>query len=283
MWAGANTQISTIALGTLGASVFRLSLRDSFITILFFNLFTTLPVALFSTFGKSSGLRQLVVSRYSFGQSFPLFCFSSLTSANRIGRSLLPHHLEPHRMRRMERRKQHRRSRGLASCRTGFAYTAPHRRWSAHLSARNDDDRPLWIPVRSSLSCGWTSADGRCRHVHYFEKYASWPIMVVFVIILGQAAGQVTVDNSGESSSSFHHETIIYPIPQSRPISLRSFRSEVRSLDSDSVGLPSRRITRSTCRRTLRRSKSSFTPISASTSRLSSSKPSVRLHHTTRE
>ncbi|GBE79480.1 Purine-cytosine permease fcyB [Sparassis crispa] len=67
MWLAANMTTSTFSLGTLGASLFYLGLRDAVLTILFFNLLTTLPVAYFSTWGPKLGLRQLTLSRYSFG------------------------------------------------------------------------------------------------------------------------------------------------------------------------------------------------------------------------
>ena len=59
--------ISTFSLGTLATSVFGLSASDACLTALFFNLLTTLPVALFSCWGKSTGLRQMMIGRFSFG------------------------------------------------------------------------------------------------------------------------------------------------------------------------------------------------------------------------
>lgn len=67
MWMAANMTISTFSLGTLASSVFELGLRDAVLTIIFFNLLSTIPVAYFSTFGARTGLRQMVFSRYSFG------------------------------------------------------------------------------------------------------------------------------------------------------------------------------------------------------------------------
>lgn len=61
------SQISTISLGTLGPSVFFLGLKESCLTILFFNLLSTIPVAYFSVFGPRLGLRQMTISRFSFG------------------------------------------------------------------------------------------------------------------------------------------------------------------------------------------------------------------------
>ncbi|EPQ51414.1 hypothetical protein GLOTRDRAFT_48944 [Gloeophyllum trabeum ATCC 11539] len=67
MWCAANTTISTFSLGTLGASIFEMGLRDSVLTIVFFNLLSTVPVAYFSSFGARTGLRQMVFSRFAFG------------------------------------------------------------------------------------------------------------------------------------------------------------------------------------------------------------------------
>ncbi|KAI0952236.1 hypothetical protein AcW1_004395 [Taiwanofungus camphoratus] len=67
MWLAANMTTSTFSLGTLGNSLFDLGLRDAALTIIFFNLLTTLPVAYFSTWGPKLGLRQLTLSRFSFG------------------------------------------------------------------------------------------------------------------------------------------------------------------------------------------------------------------------
>lgn len=66
-WLAANSTISTFSLGTLGPSVFGLGLKESCLTILFFNLFCTIPVAYFAVFGPRLGLRQMTISRFSFG------------------------------------------------------------------------------------------------------------------------------------------------------------------------------------------------------------------------
>jgi purine-cytosine permease-like protein len=71
MWFGANTTIATFALGTLGSSVFGLDFRPATLTIIFFNLISTIPVAYFSTFGPKLGLRQMTLSRFSFALYFP--------------------------------------------------------------------------------------------------------------------------------------------------------------------------------------------------------------------
>ena len=67
MWTSANTAISTIALGTLAVPVFQLGFWDSVLAIIIFNILGTLPVAFFSTMGPKLGLRQMTISRFSFG------------------------------------------------------------------------------------------------------------------------------------------------------------------------------------------------------------------------
>src|ERR1700733_6523754 len=73
MWMAANMTISTFSLGTLAIGVFHLGLRDAILTIVFFNLLSTIPVSYFSIFGARTGLRQMVFSRYSFGCAYISF------------------------------------------------------------------------------------------------------------------------------------------------------------------------------------------------------------------
>ena len=59
---------------SLPDSIWYMGLTDAALTIVFFNLFCSLPVAMFSTWGKTTGLRQMVLTRFSFGrwgQYFP--------------------------------------------------------------------------------------------------------------------------------------------------------------------------------------------------------------------
>src|SRR5712691_10442942 len=67
MWLSANLVLSTIALGALAIPVFGLGFWDSLIVIVLFNALGVLPVAFFSTLGPKLGLRQMTISRFSFG------------------------------------------------------------------------------------------------------------------------------------------------------------------------------------------------------------------------
>ncbi len=67
MWLSANLVISTVGLGALAVPIFGLGFWDSVAVIIIFNLLGVLPVAFFSTLGPKLGLRQMTISRFSFG------------------------------------------------------------------------------------------------------------------------------------------------------------------------------------------------------------------------
>lgn len=67
MWLSANLVISTVALGSLARTLFSLGFWDSVLAIVVFNVLGVLPVAFFSTLGPRLGLRQMTISRFSFG------------------------------------------------------------------------------------------------------------------------------------------------------------------------------------------------------------------------
>jgi len=65
--------VSSFAIGALATPVFYLGFVDTILTIFFVNLLGIIPVAFFSTFGPRFGLRQMVLSRFYFGSTSPLF------------------------------------------------------------------------------------------------------------------------------------------------------------------------------------------------------------------
>src|SRR6266705_2692647 len=67
MWLSANLVISTIGLGALAIPIFGLGFLDSLAIIIIFNVLGVLPVAFFSTLGPKLGLRQMTITRFSFG------------------------------------------------------------------------------------------------------------------------------------------------------------------------------------------------------------------------
>ncbi|KAJ3510104.1 hypothetical protein NLJ89_g4866 [Agrocybe chaxingu] len=62
-----NLTILTLSTGTLGPAVFGLTVRDSCLAILGFNIFCTIFPAYFCTWGPKLGMRQMILARYTFG------------------------------------------------------------------------------------------------------------------------------------------------------------------------------------------------------------------------
>ncbi|KII88697.1 hypothetical protein PLICRDRAFT_176250 [Plicaturopsis crispa FD-325 SS-3] len=155
MWLAANMTISTFSLGTLGASLFFLGLRDAILVILFFNLLTTLPVAYFSTWGPKLGLRQLTLSRFSFGYAtaqIPII----LNCIACVGWSVVN---------------------SIVGAQTLQAVTAD----PAHQIPTAAGIVVIAVGTIIVSFMGY-------RVVHIYEKYSWIPVAVIFLIYLGQTA-----------------------------------------------------------------------------------------------
>ncbi|THH07047.1 hypothetical protein EW145_g3654 [Phellinidium pouzarii] len=78
IWFAANFNILSVSTGTTGPIVYGLSLRDSCLLILFFNVLCCTPPAYLATWGPKLGLRQMCQSRYSFGVGIVIIAVISL-------------------------------------------------------------------------------------------------------------------------------------------------------------------------------------------------------------
>ncbi|POY72303.1 hypothetical protein BMF94_4605 [Rhodotorula taiwanensis] len=151
LWLSANMTIATFSLGTLGNSVFDLQATDACLVILFFNLLCTLPVALFSCWGKSTGLRQMMLGRFSFGPYaiwFPivlnaLACIGWSTINTIVGASALQAVTDTHQL-----------------------------------------PQPVGIIIISLITL--VIALFGYKYVHALERYASIPVFIIFMIIFGE-------------------------------------------------------------------------------------------------
>ncbi|GAA5894492.1 hypothetical protein JCM6882_004834 [Rhodosporidiobolus microsporus] len=154
LWASANCTISTFSLGTLGNSIWGMGATDACLTILFFNLLTTLPVAVFSTWGKSTGLRQMMIGRFSFGPwtiLFPILlnclaCIGWSTINTIVGASALK---------------------------------------AVSASTAHELPEPAGIVIIAVITLA--VALFGYRIVHHVERWASVPVWIIFLIMLGQA------------------------------------------------------------------------------------------------
>ncbi|CCM02509.1 uncharacterized protein FIBRA_04611 [Fibroporia radiculosa] len=88
IWLSANFNILSFSAGTLGPIVYGLSLRDTCLVILFFNLLCSALPAYLTTWGPKLGLRQMCQARYSFGY-FGVIIASVINLATMCGYCIL--------------------------------------------------------------------------------------------------------------------------------------------------------------------------------------------------
>ncbi len=67
LWFTVNFVLSSVTTGALAIPAFRLGLWDSLLAVVLWNAIGIIPVALFCSWGPFTGLRQMVIARYSFG------------------------------------------------------------------------------------------------------------------------------------------------------------------------------------------------------------------------
>ncbi|KAF9448584.1 NCS cytosine-purine permease [Macrolepiota fuliginosa MF-IS2] len=149
IWFSANCNILSFSAGTLGPTIFGLGVRDSCLTIVLFNLIFCAMPSYATTWGPKTGMRQTVISRYSFGYyGVLLICLLNLIGM--CGFSIL-------------------------NCILGGQTLAS-------VSGR-DLSWTIGIVIIGVISllvsfCGHTV-------LHWYERTAWFPVLLTFVIILG--------------------------------------------------------------------------------------------------
>ncbi|KAK6414477.1 Vitamin B6 transporter [Oleoguttula sp. CCFEE 5521] len=88
LWFGVNLAANNITLGMLGPTIFYLSFLDASLCAIFGMLVGCLPVAYIATFGPRSGLRSMILARFSFGW-YPAKILVILNIVVLLGYSLL--------------------------------------------------------------------------------------------------------------------------------------------------------------------------------------------------
>src|SRR5438270_7087043 len=152
MWFSANLVISTIALGTLANFAFGLGFWDSVASIVIFNALGVLPVAFFSTLGPKLGLRQMTITRFSFGW---------------VGGIIMAFF-------------------NVAAC---IAWSAVNVIVGAQLvTALSGGAIPLWLSILGIAILTTLVSIYGYRYVHGYERYAWIPMAIRFIIILVLAA-----------------------------------------------------------------------------------------------
>jgi NCS1 nucleoside transporter family len=169
MWLSANLVLSTFALGTLAVPVFKLGFWDSFAVIIVFNVLGVLAPSFFSTLGPKLGLRQMTISRFSFGW---------------VGAIIMALF-------------------NVAAC---IGWSAVNVIVGGQLLvALSHGAVPLWAAILLiAILTTFVSIYGY-RYVHGYERYAWIPMAIIFVILLVIAAphfSAIPSQNAGLSELS---------------------------------------------------------------------------------
>ncbi|KAJ7090589.1 permease for cytosine/purines, uracil, thiamine, allantoin-domain-containing protein [Mycena crocata] len=149
IWFSASFNLLPFSTGSLGPIAYGLSLRDSALIILFFNLLCCIPPGYLSTWGPKLGLRQMVQARYSFGY-FGVLAPVLLNLIGMTGFCILD---------------------CILGGQTLAAVANGNLSWSIGI---------VIIAVISLLIsfCGW-------KILHWYERIAWIPIVIIFLIAVG--------------------------------------------------------------------------------------------------
>ncbi|TPX38105.1 hypothetical protein SmJEL517_g00107 [Synchytrium microbalum] len=151
LWFSANCCISTFVIGVLSQTIFYLGFWDSFCIILFFNALALLPPAYFTTWGPKTGMRQMVLTRYAFGY-FGTYTILALNIFACIGWSAVN---------------------------VVVGGTVVH---------AISDKVPVWVGIIIIAVITTLVALFGYKWIHIYEKFAWIPILVIFFIMLAEAA-----------------------------------------------------------------------------------------------
>lgn len=151
MWFTANCNVSSLALGVLGVSVFGTGFGDGLATIIGFNLIACLPVAYFAVWGSRLGLRQMIIFRYSFGT---------------LGVPVLA-------------------ALNVLAC---IGWSSTNAIVGAQLLRAISGKMPLWAGIiLISILAGIVSTFGY-KIVHIYEKYSWIPSLITFFVLIAAIA-----------------------------------------------------------------------------------------------
>lgn len=152
MWFTANLVISTVALGALANTVFGLGFWDGLAVILIFNVLGILPVAFFSTLGPKLGLRQMTISRFSFG-----WVGAMIMAVVNVGACI-----------------------GWSTVNVIVG--------GQLITALSNGVVPTWLGILFLAICTTLVSLYGYRYVHRYERYTWIPMAIIFVIMLVVAA-----------------------------------------------------------------------------------------------
>jgi len=166
MWLSANLVISTLALGTIAIPFLKLGFWDSVAVIIIFNALGVLPVAFFSTLGPKLGLRQMTISRFSFGW---------------VGAIIMALF-------------------NVAAC---IGWSAVNVIVGGQLVvALSNGIIPLWVGILAIAILTTIVSIYGYRYVHRYERYAWIPMAIMFAIMVIIAAPHFSIVASSNTSTA---------------------------------------------------------------------------------
>ncbi|KAI8584592.1 hypothetical protein K450DRAFT_296090 [Umbelopsis ramanniana AG] len=157
LWFSVNTTLANLAIGALAIPVFGLGFWDSFSVILVCNIIAVAPGAFFVTFGPRYGMRQMIISRFSFGIYGGMFA-ALVNVVVCIGWSVINAILA-----------------------------------AQLLTSVSNGKLPVWAAIILLSFITVIIAVFGYRIVHHYERFSWIPMWIIFFIILGEAAHHMTI------------------------------------------------------------------------------------------
>ncbi|KAB5594379.1 Mitogen-activated protein kinase kinase kinase [Ceratobasidium theobromae] len=180
VWLSCNLNILSFSEGALGTLVYGLTFRQSVGVIVGFTLLSAIPPAYFSTFGPKLGLRQMVHARYSFGW-FGAVLPAALSVLGGIGYNILN---------------------AILGGQTLSVVSGGRMSWNVGIVIIS----LISLLASATTSVGWVlklcqiSFIGY-RIVHWYERVAWFPVLVVYIVLLGVGGRHLTEGSAPPGSA----------------------------------------------------------------------------------
>ncbi|CAO3596581.1 unnamed protein product [Absidia cylindrospora] len=173
IWFSVNTTLANMSIGMLAIPVFGLGLLDSVACILVCNMIVCVPGAFFVTLGQRYGLRQMVLTRYSFG----------------LYGAILPAVIN------------------IVIC-IGWS-TINVILGGQLLTSVSDDKLPMWAAILVLALVTVIITVFGYRVLHHYERWIWFPMWIIFFIILGYGAKNMVNTPIPTTSGAFEAGNVL--------------------------------------------------------------------------
>ncbi|KAI9488256.1 permease for cytosine/purines, uracil, thiamine, allantoin-domain-containing protein [Zychaea mexicana] len=169
MWFSINSNWIAMSIGMLATQIYHIKFYEGLLCIIFGNMVSALPGAVFATFGARYGLRQSVIARYSYGM-IPSSIVSAIIVLSYFGWGIVDIILA---------------AQLLTAVQSHYGASA---------------DFPLWAGILVIIAVTLAIGVFGYSIVHLVERWTWLPLWIIFFIILGLSAPHM--DLSAATSSS---------------------------------------------------------------------------------